>query len=412
MEIAASRTRFRKPVERYKPVNKFGRNILTTEGDEWKRYRKIASPAFSERNNRLVWEETTQVVSQLFSDVWQNQERVDVDDCLKDLTLPLALFVIGAAAFGRKISWKDGDKCPPGHAMSFKQALGLSTDIIIARAAFSPFIRKLVPRLRKMDIAYDELKSYMAELISESTGPTQHIQRHDLLSLLVGHSGDDKMNPLMEEEVMGNVFLFLTAGHETTAQTLCFTFALLALYPDEQEAVYQEIESYVPNATAPSYTCIPSLDRTLAVYYEALRMFTPVTEIPKVAAEDTVLTAGSLTGESKTIPVPKGTRVSFNVPGTHYNARYWSDPLEFKPSRFLDPSWPRDAFIPFSAGQRSCIGRRFFEVEAVAVMVMLLSQYRINVKEEPAFAGETWKEKRVLACTMGGTLTAKRNGFL
>ncbi|EAU86415.2 614/534 cytochrome P450 [Coprinopsis cinerea okayama7 len=411
-EIVSSRSRFAKPVELYEIGNIYGNNILTAEGDEWKRYKKIVSPAFSERNNRLVWEETIKVMSQLFSEVWEDQDRVTVDNCLRDLTFPIALLVIGAAAFGRKIAWKDEYTCPPGHVMTFKHVLELSPYIIAVRAIFPRFIRKLVPALRKMDIAYDELKLYMKELIRAQYERDDGIERHDLLSLLVEHSDLDKANSLTEDEVMGNTFLFLAAGHETTAQTLCFAFALLALHPEEQEVVYQEIKSAIPDATSPSYNAIPSLVRTMAVYNETLRMFSAIPIIPKVATEDTVLTAGNAAGETKKIPVPKGTRVTFDVPGIHYSPRYWEDPLDFKPARFLDPNWPREAFIPFSVGHRSCIGRRFFEVEAIATMVMLLSRYKITIKEEEEFKGETWEERkaRILACTLGDTLTTRRAG--
>ncbi|EAU86314.2 614/534 cytochrome P450 [Coprinopsis cinerea okayama7 len=398
-EVAASRTRFRKPVELYEPVlNIFGANILSSEGEEWKRFKKIVSPAFSERNSRLVWDGTTQVVAQLFSDEWGNKDRVTLDDVAKDLTFPIALAVISAAGglpqyffcgFGQPISWKDEDHCPPGHRVSFKQALQIAAQNLVVRAAFPKVIHKSVPSLRKIDLAYEELESYMRGLIRERLDSTDKVDRNDLLSLLVEHSNEGTQGKsLTDEEVMGNVFVFLMAGHEgseeTAALTLSFAFALLALYPEEQEAVYQEIKS----------------DTNL-----------PASEVPKVANEDTTLTTGNLAGESKTIPVPKGTRVSFSLPGIHYNPRYWTDPHEFKPGRFLDPNWPRDAFIPFSAGHRACIGRRFFEVEAIAVMVMVLSRYKIIVKEDPRFAAETWEEKRarVLACKATGvTLSPKR----
>ena len=121
------------------------------------------------------------------------------------------------------------------------------------------------------------------------------------------------------------------------------------------------------------------------VFYETLRMFPPVREfyisplgvpnwlllqvvaIPKESAEDTTLTASNIHGHKITIPISKGTDININVPGLHYNrltcfytpltlfwrgyisARYWSDPESFQPSRFLK-DWPRDAFLPFSAG--------------------------------------------------------------
>ena len=95
------------------------------------------------------------------------------------------------------------------------------------------------------------------------------------------------------------------------------------------------------------------------------------TFILKESAEDTTLNASNSRDEKTTIPVPKGTHIQISPSGVHYNrilyswvfifyertdtssARYWEDPHAFKPSRFLNPDWPRDAFIPFSAGKPS-----------------------------------------------------------
>ena len=103
-------------------------------------------------------------------------------------------------------------------------------------------------------------------------------------------------------------------------------------------------------------------------------------------------------------------------------ARHWEDPYAFKPERFLN-DWPRDAFVPFSAGPRSCIGRklvilhfflclsgnfnRFAETEAIAAITYLVSRYKISVKEEPQFAQETFEQRkdRVLKSDKRLTLT-------
>jgi len=113
--------------------------------------------------------------------------------------------------------------------------------------------------------------------------------------------------------------------------------------------------------------------------------------------------------KKKSIPIPKGTQLNIHIPGVHYNPRYWDDPHKFNPSRFLK-DWPRDAFLPFSAGARACLGRKFFETEGIAVLTMLASQYKITVKEEPKFAGETFEQtkSRILSATQKLTLTPIR----
>ena len=92
-------------------------------------------------------------------------------------------------------------------------------------------------------------------------------------------------------------------------------------------------------------------------YYETMRHVPPVTFIPKTVAEDTTLTAATTQGDKVVIPVPKGTLMGIDTAGLHYNPRYWEDPEAFKPDRFLG-EYNHDAFIPFSAGPRSCIGRK------------------------------------------------------
>ncbi|KAL0569614.1 hypothetical protein V5O48_012340, partial [Marasmius crinis-equi] len=89
--------------------------------------------------------------------------------------------------------------------------------------------------------------------------------------------------------------------------------------------------------------------------------------------------------------------------------RYWRDPYEFRPERFLG-DWDRDAFVPFSVGARSCIGRRFSEIENVAVLSVLVKNYKISVTEEPQFKSESLVERRerILNAVFGFTHTPVR----
>jgi len=241
----------------------------------------------------------------------------------------------------------------------------------------------------------------MLEMV-EARGRVDKVeQRHDLFSGLLD-AAQDELDPkaaLNEEELMGNMFIFLFAGYETTAHTLCFTLALLALYPDVQERLYQHIKSVMSGLNGtPAYEDMNRFTYSLAVFNESLRMFPQMPVVPKIAAKDTTLTVNNADGGRTTFPVPAGTDIGLHVAGLHYNPRYWKDPHKFTPERFLG-DWPKDAFISFSQGARACIGRRFSETEAIGVINMLVSRYRFEVKEEPEFAGETFQERyaRVMA---------------
>ncbi|KAF8811212.1 cytochrome P450 [Phlegmacium glaucopus] len=389
-EVISSRARFPKPVELYDVLSFYGPNIVTTEGEEWKKYRKISAPAFSDRNNKLVWDETVKIMQGLFNDFWKDQDIISVDHCL-DITLPVCVccplatpcFVL---RFGRSVSWKEEDTIiPPGHTMSYKQALHIVTNDFIFKLLVPSWALGLTARLQKVKVGFEELHMYMAEMIHERESAVEKAERHDLFSsLLQANSHDFDLAGLSENELIANIYVFLVAGHETTAHTLCFACALLALYPDEQEKLFEHIQS-VTNGRL------------------------PVLGIPKYSAEDTSLMTSNIHGEQTTVPVPKGTGIVIDTPGIHYNPRYWKDPHTFNPSRFLT-DWPRDAFLPFSSGARACIGRKFAETEGTASLTMLISQFKITIKEEPQFAAETFEQRktRVLSARPGLTLTPVR----
>ena len=117
-EVVLNRPNFPKPTEVYETLSIFGRNIVITEHDEWRKHRKVASPAFSERNNALVFQETTRIVLDLFQ-MWKeqgNEDMIVIPD-MTHVTFELALQVIASAAFGYSIAWKDEGKIPRGHTM-------------------------------------------------------------------------------------------------------------------------------------------------------------------------------------------------------------------------------------------------------------------------------------------------------
>ncbi|OAX30733.1 cytochrome P450, partial [Rhizopogon vinicolor AM-OR11-026] len=319
-----SRGRFPKHLSQYAVLTIFGNNIIVSEGDEWKRYHKVVARAFSERNNRLVWNVTTQIILELFDTVWTGKDEVVVDHAV-DLTLPMASFVIGAAGFGRHISWKDDSVIPPGHQLTFKDAL-LTT-------SHDLFIKLLVPRwamgftkhFRRARLAFDELHRYLTEMIQERKGSQLKEDGEDLFSTLLAANSDENLLKdevkLNDSELISNIFILMVAGHETTGHSLAFALALLALYPDKQEELYQHIKRVLPDGRIPTYDDMPSLSYSSAVFNETLRMFPPVCCVPKLNAENTMFTITDVNGTKRTVSVPQGIALTLAVPALHYNRK-------------------------------------------------------------------------------------------
>ncbi|THH29773.1 hypothetical protein EUX98_g4419 [Antrodiella citrinella] len=394
-EVVGSRVRFPKPVQLYESLMIFGSNIVASEHEEWKRYRKISGPAFTEPNNRLVWDETVKVMNDLFKNIWGDKKDITLNHAL-EITMPIALFIISAAGFGRRLAWNEELKTSNGHSLTFKDALYTVSEGIRIKLLAPKWAGSVFPRVKKVHGAFDELEKYMLEMIESRKDSEVKEQRFDLFSSLLEANDDNAEDAkLADSELLGNIFIFLIAGHETTAHTLCFALGLLALYPDEQERVYQEVLKAIPENRDPTFQDLNGLNYVNCVLNETLRMFPPVIGIPKEAAEDCMLTTTNNAGEKVTVAIPK--------------AKYWEDPLTFKPSRF-EGDWPRDAFLPFSGGVRSCLGRRFAELESIVAIAMLVKNYKITVKEEPEFAEETFEQRkaRVLKAKNGLTLTPVR----
>jgi len=116
-EVALNRPGFPKPTKLYGTLSLFSRNIIVSEHDESRGHRKVASPAFNERNNVLVFQETTRSVLNLFQ-MWKEQGKDDVVSIpdMTNITFE-AVQVIASAAFGYSITWKDDAQVPEGHKM-------------------------------------------------------------------------------------------------------------------------------------------------------------------------------------------------------------------------------------------------------------------------------------------------------
>ncbi|EKM58126.1 uncharacterized protein PHACADRAFT_252187 [Phanerochaete carnosa HHB-10118-sp] len=395
-EMTAARSRFPKPVEIYDILSLYGPNIVASEHDAWKRYRRICSPGFSEKNNRLVWSETVRVVTELF-DIWVGKDEIVVDDALA-LTATITLFVISSAGFGQAIAWNGGEERPEGYKMSFKEVMHHMSTGVFTKIATPQWLLDLGPteKMRNTNTAFKELGVYMSDMIRQRRESQHKEERYDLFNGLLDASEEEEEGELKltDEELMGNVFIFLIAGNETTGHTLCYALALLALHPDEQEKLYQQIRSILPAGELPRYQDLRNFTYADAVLCETLRMFPPVFGIPKRAADDAFFKTTNDAGEPVVVFIPKGSDVLFDTAGLHYNPKYWTDPHTFSPSRFTRSDWPRDAYLPFSGGPRACLGRRFAEIEIIAVLVLFVLRFTIHVKDEPKYRSETEQQRR------------------
>ncbi|EIM88975.1 cytochrome P450 [Stereum hirsutum FP-91666 SS1] len=223
-------------------------------------------------------------------------------------------------------------------------------------------------------------------------------ERSDVFSLLVRANEEDGKFTLDADELIGNVFGLLFAGHETTAHVLAATLGFLAIYPDMQQEVYEEIVNVVGLERDTSFDDFNNLEKVLSVFYEALRLYPPGYLMIRQATEDTILTIPNAQGEEGTctIAIQEGAEVVVDMVGVHYNPRHFPEPNKYKPSRWYGNLQDLEAMTAFSIGPRACIGRKFAAIEAVCFLTLLLRDWRVEPAPssmKPGETGEEWKER-------------------
>ncbi|KAG9014710.1 hypothetical protein FRB94_010557 [Tulasnella sp. JGI-2019a] len=206
------------------------------------------------------------------------------------------------------------------------------------------------------------------------------------------------------------MFAFLFAGYETTAHALGYALALLALDEVEQQQLYDHIKDVLQDQE-PVFEDVLKLTRVLAVFFETLRLYPALSELTRYVEEDTTFLVPAALSEPDAADfstpggeelrrteafVPQGSEVRLDLLALHYNPRYWPDPYKFQPDRFMGPNWPRDAFVSFYAKSRSCVGRRFSEVEAIAIITLIIHKYKVSIDpvKFPGVVGESKPQRR------------------
>ncbi|KAG9309961.1 cytochrome P450 [Chiua virens] len=441
--ITLDRNTFQKDVETYEVLNVFGPNIVSTDESEWKRHRSVVMSAFNEANVALVWSEALRVMTEWFGEL--DAAGPDSDITL-DLVHPMttATFcVIVAASFGIRIPWStdSAEELGPGRKLTFRSALFGSVENVLFKALIPEWFYKLsslvkVPYLSSRAlftrVAFDDIRAHMGDLVASARADIvsgKHIgdSRAALLRNLVEANMDQDvdLNRLTEEELFADIFILLFAGHETSAHTLCFVFVLLALHPDVQQKVYEEVCRALPadvpitQLMANHKGSLDNLEYTAACIRESLRVVPTAPRLVKNVHTDTVLPTTYFSPGSKAKPsvetgkdsivAPAGSVVVIETWGLHMNPLYWGeDAAEFKPERFLDTEsyqWPRDAYLPFSGGARACIGQRFAFVEMMGIVASVVRRYRVLVPDDLAKKSLEEQKEALLTWTSGITLT-------
>lgn len=331
-----------------------GDALLTSEGDRWRRQRRLVQPAFARPRlieySAVMADEAEKLLARLPSGT-----KVDLAGEMNALTLR----IVTRTLFGQELV-ENGET---GQAMR----------VLNRWFSVPPLFLQLVPgaqaRLERAMALLDEKITQLIEAKREQLSREPE-RCSDLLSALLAARDEDGA-PLSARELRDQLLTLYLAGHETTSQALTFTFYLLSQHPHAQETLHAELARVLEGRT-PGYADLDRLPYTEQVVKEALRLYPPAPVIPRRAAEDTSL--GPYT-------VPGGSEVVLWSYLIHRDPRYYPQPERFLPERFTreaEATRPKNAYLPFGAGQRACIGQAFAMIEAQLIVATLCARLRFE----------------------------------
>ncbi|ORY52415.1 cytochrome P450, partial [Rhizoclosmatium globosum] len=372
-----------KPTSHYDILNIFGENIVGTEGEVWRRHRRVAAPSFSEKNNALVHESSLRIAKEMMH-AWEQHPVGEDSDFTVNVSanmMQYALSVISSAGFGKDLPWgEDETELIGTHKMTFKTAFetfvsNFGLYLVLPSFAFSlPF-----QALRKARVARKEFGDYLDEIINDASTSPSDSGYHNLLQALVKASSmdNDKSGSLSKDELKGNAFIFILAGHETTASSLSYILALLACHPEIQEKLHDECVRVLEGRNEPEYSDFGKLTYALAVMNESLRLHSIISGVPKWTADKSA-TIGNFV-------FPPGSMVHVTLQTIQRAPKLWGDDVnEFKPERFLELDQPlsiKTGWAPFSEGARGCLGKKFAQVETVVLLTLIALKYKFKLPE-------------------------------
>ncbi|MBX3188878.1 MAG: cytochrome P450 [Labilithrix sp.] len=350
-------------VRTLKPV--LGEGLLSSEGDFWRKQRRLAQPAFHRERIASYAAIMVDRAARLARE-WRDGEARDVHKDMMRITLD----IVASALFGASVG-------------SHADDVGEAIEAVLAVVSdpfelFVPVLRRL-PTLqrRRFARAVARLDAIIYGVIDErrQRGASE---ADDLLSMLL-HARDEDGTRMSDKQLRDECLTLFLAGHETTAINLSWTWNLLSRHPEVEAKLARELREVLGDRD-PTFADLPKLRYTAHVIAESLRLYPPAWSMGREAREDVVLGG---------YRVPRGGQVWFCPWAIQRDPRWFDDPNDFLPQRWegdLAKRIHRYAYFPFGGGPRFCIGQAFAQMEAVLLLATLARSFRVEVTAKRVIA--------------------------
>uniref|UniRef100_A0AAV2KXU6 Cytochrome P450 n=1 Tax=Knipowitschia caucasica TaxID=637954 RepID=A0AAV2KXU6_KNICA len=294
--------------------------------------------------------------------------------------------IISSVVFGHRFEYTDE---------RFRRILQLDAEAVLLSGSTIAQLYDVAPSLMKhlpgphqtvhknyfqiLDFLMQEIKTHQ-----ENVNPDDPRDYIDVYLLEMEKKKEDPLAGFNLETLLVCTLDLVEAGTETTATTLRWALVFMMNYPEIQEKVQAEIDAVIGQSRQPVLTDRPHMPYTDAVIHEVQRVgnLLPL-GFPKMASKDTTL-GGYL--------IPKGTVMASNLSSVLFDKNEWETPDVFNPEHFLDAEGRfrrREAFLPFSAGKRMCLGEHMAKIQLFLFFAALLQRFSLRAApgEMPSLMG-------------------------
>ncbi len=334
-----------------------GNGLLTSEGDFWRRQRRLAQPAFH-RERIAGYGQTMVECAERLTRGWQAGETRDIYRDMMHLTME----IVGRTLFSVDVS---------GEADELGQQLKTIIEPFARQATYKWILdnRLPTPGNRRFHRTAALLDRFIYRLISERRARGE--DTGDLLSLLL-HAQDEDGERMNDKQLRDEAVTLFFAGQETTATALGWAWYLLGQHPEAERKLATELAE-VLDGRAPTVADLPRLRYTEMVAKEVLRLYPPAWAMGREAINDC---------EIGGYHVRAGSQIFMSQWVTQRDPRFFERPDEFLPERWASEainSLPKYAYFPFGGGPRLCIGNTFAMMEIVLTIAAIAQRFRFSL---------------------------------
>lgn len=343
-----------------------GNGLLTSDGDFWRRQRRLAQPAFH-RQKLAALTQTMIAESATWIDELKpcnTNQPVNVSQALMDVTMR----IVCKALFGAQVATQLNGL-----------SLALDTLNYMANKRMTSLFRVPMhwptPGNRRFRRASQQVDTFIYNVIDQRRQSLRAGGElgDDLLSMLLGTEDEETGERMSDQQLRDECVTLFSAGYETTAVSMGWTIYLLTQHPDVLARLRLECQTVLGNVRTPSPEAFRALSYTMQVIQESLRLYPPAWIMSRLALNDDHL--GPYT-------IPAGTTVMVCPYLLHRDPTSWPDPDRFDPDRFA-PGGQKDqlhsyAYLPFGGGPRLCIGNQFALLEMQILLAMLVRSFSLK----------------------------------